>query len=303
MLLNDAKGSLGMFSRAGRYSAEKYHILMRKDEIINGQNRKINLPDIFTPDENFHKPSDNMEEDIDIFATRTKEKETTDLNTKMVRKQNKKKQKPKDEITKYLEMKKKNRKKIYNPACTKYNPKNEYIYKRILTGPVWDASIKKNFSIMPKEEVDPKFYISHTEFKVDGKNFIDLARQTHRASFSSSTNIRIRNVKSSLPSRRADTTLPLEAKTGLSFYSNNDKDQSYYNSNDEDAGKPEKVPQNEIKKNFSQTATSTNRWVKVQAPDFKKVISREQLEKIYGDKRTVIPFSVPSFKWTHSSKI
>ncbi len=31
MLLNENRGSFGMFSRAGRNAAEKFHILVKKD--------------------------------------------------------------------------------------------------------------------------------------------------------------------------------------------------------------------------------------------------------------------------------
>lgn len=54
MLLNDNKGSFGMFSRAGKNTAEKYNILMRKDEILNGRNKKVKVADIYTPDD-LHK--------------------------------------------------------------------------------------------------------------------------------------------------------------------------------------------------------------------------------------------------------
>jgi hypothetical protein len=49
-------------------------------------------------------------------------------------------------------------------------------------------------------------------------------------------------------------------------------------------------------------STFNSKWVKVQAPDFKKIISREHLEKVHGDKRNIIPFSFPNFKWTRPSK-
>ena len=38
--INEQKGSYGMFSRSGRNTLEKFHILMKKDEIIGGYNKK-----------------------------------------------------------------------------------------------------------------------------------------------------------------------------------------------------------------------------------------------------------------------
>lgn len=295
MLLNDAKGSSGMFSRAGRYSADKYHILNRKDEIINGNNKKIKLPDIFTPDENLNK-ADNIEDEIDIFATKTQEKENTDVNFKITKKgPTKKLIKPNDEIAKYLEMKKKKQKTIEMPSCTKYNPKKSYVSKRIITGPTWDIANKKSESRKKKEEDNSKFYLSHTDFKVDGKNFIDLGRQTHRASFTSSNNIRLRSIKSSNPVKRTESPLNYKA----SFYSDDEQFQL------QDARETNTVFGDSNKKGsavlLNQTQSNNKKWIRSQAPDFRKTISREQKEKIFADRRTVIPFTVPNYKLAHSS--
>ncbi len=51
-MLNDAKGSMGMFSQVGKQSSEKYHILTKKDEILSGLTKRIKIKDIFNPDEN-----------------------------------------------------------------------------------------------------------------------------------------------------------------------------------------------------------------------------------------------------------
>ena len=51
MLLNDARGSFGMYSRAGRNTAEKFHLLMRKEEILSGNTKKIYVKGQFNPDD------------------------------------------------------------------------------------------------------------------------------------------------------------------------------------------------------------------------------------------------------------
>ena len=51
MLLNDARGSYGMYSRTGRNTAEKFHILMRKEEILSGNTKKLFIKGQFTPDD------------------------------------------------------------------------------------------------------------------------------------------------------------------------------------------------------------------------------------------------------------
>lgn len=318
MLLNDGKGSFGMFSRAGRNSAEKYHILMRKDEILNGLNKKIKLPDIFTPDDNIKLQIENQDDDIDIFSSENEGDKQKNEFKPNIQKQKKvtKPMKPKDEITKYLEMKKKNKNKMENPPCTKYNPKNEYIWKRVITGPQWNQSVRKNHSVQPKVEDEPKFYLSHSEWRVDGKNFIDMARQTKRASFIASSNRKARNSNSASPSRSNLEKDP--SKSASVFYQNTFYNQSNTNnilqmnntqsSADEAAKKGNKKGSTKSLSNLMYTNATNNggggrKWVKVQAPDFKKVISRDQLDKIYGDKRTIIPFSIPNFKWTRSRPI
>jgi hypothetical protein len=63
MLLNDTKGSLGMFSSAGKNSAEKYHILSKKDEIINGKiKKKVFSSNLNPEDVNLSDYSDDEDE-------------------------------------------------------------------------------------------------------------------------------------------------------------------------------------------------------------------------------------------------
>ena len=57
MIINENRGSYGMFSRAGRSSTEKFHILIKKDEILRGTTKNQK-----------EKANENSDEsDIDIF--------------------------------------------------------------------------------------------------------------------------------------------------------------------------------------------------------------------------------------------
>ena len=336
MLLNDNKGSFGMFSRAGRNSAEKYHILVRKDEILSGLNKKIKLKNLYSPDEIKH--TEDNDDEIDIFATENNKRERKDLKqyeekTKKKNKKNKK-AKPKSEVTKYLELKKQNKKKMEMPSCTKYNPNNNFIWKRTIVPPIWDKTIRKNFSAQPKDTTEPKFYLSHSEWKVCGKNFVDLARQTRRASFTSNTNIRIAALKSAHSEER---TLSPKKSTNNDFFNNtkgthmNETNRNsqkrlsinnaaeYFKTGTSDENTKDSIDNlyaeskgfNQARKTIKSKkgkllmnntiANPSNRWVKIQAPDFKKIISREQMERIHGDKKTVIPFSLPNFNQTTAS--
>jgi hypothetical protein len=288
MLLNETRGSNGMYSRAGRNSTEKFHILLKKDEILNGQNRKLKIKDMYTPDYNPYK--NQTDNEIDMFNIEPVEKKLK-KEEKILMIKGKGSTKEKNAIAEYLEMRKVHKRSFENPSCTKYNPKCEYLWKRTLTGPTWDKAPLRNqkrrlrrrdgngkeYELVETKYDDVKFYLSHTDFKPQGKNFVDLKRQTQRAEFGAHSDVRIRNIHS------ADST-NRDIKTA-------------------DTKKPETSPGGK-KLNMTVAAHSANKkWIKIQAPDFKKTMSREQLEKVYGDKRTIIPFSFPNFKWTKPKSI
>ena len=84
MLLNDAKGSYGMYSRAGRNTVEKFHLLMRKDEILSGNQKKVYIKGNFITDEyikviKWFIQSNDEDEDIDIFAVEKKLKSNKEI--------------------------------------------------------------------------------------------------------------------------------------------------------------------------------------------------------------------------------
>ena len=69
MLLNETKGSLGMFSSVGKNSVEKYHILMRKDEIINGKLQKKVFNNVFGQDEDNVSNITDEEDEKDLLES------------------------------------------------------------------------------------------------------------------------------------------------------------------------------------------------------------------------------------------
>ena len=176
MLLNENRGSFGMFSRAGRNAAEKFHILVKKEEILAGNQKRVQLKDFFAPDD--QKKTDGRNDKLDIFKTENEDNEIKKTKGNLEINKNQKISREKNEMRIHQIRKKK--KILPDPTCTKYNPNNKFIWKRIITGPTWDQSKRKNYTIKPKDEVQPKFYLSHSNFKIDGRNFIDLARQTNR---------------------------------------------------------------------------------------------------------------------------
>jgi hypothetical protein len=270
MLLNETRGSHGMYSRAGRNTTEKFQILLRKDEILSNHRKKFHTKNLYTPDNNYGK-KDDIQDDIEIF-------QIDKIDNKDAVKKAKKKvgraKKEKSELAQFLELKKNKRKVYENPSCTKYNPKHDFLQSRVIVAPAWDlappkfdkkrrikrrssknASEEKLWDYVEKEPEDVKYYLSHTDFKIESKNFVDLARQTKRGEFITT---------------------------------------KYQSADDFSSRRKERSQSN---------SPRFKKWKKIQAPDFRKTMSREQLDKVYGDKRTVIPFSFPNFKWTRPRPI
>ena len=72
MFENDTKGWYGSYSIAGRESAEKYHIVVHKDEILNIGNKKLKTREIFSPDE--IQQIESFEDQLNIFKAYSSEK-------------------------------------------------------------------------------------------------------------------------------------------------------------------------------------------------------------------------------------
>ena len=93
MLLNETRGSYGMYSREGRMTAETFHLLRKKEEILSGNPTKLLVKGNFNPDaDEYTKVNEIIKEikiieddEIDIFAKNRKlimSKERNKLNHK-----------------------------------------------------------------------------------------------------------------------------------------------------------------------------------------------------------------------------
>ena len=135
MFENETKGWHGSYSIAGKNSAEKYHLVLQKDEILKNENKKYKIKTIFTPDESFdYEDYDNTLEMFKIYNRDAK------LNNSNNEKLNLKKEILKKEKYKFHnkhmnELDKKKNNSVNN--LISYYPKYDYIYPKILTGPLW----------------------------------------------------------------------------------------------------------------------------------------------------------------------
>ena len=81
MLLNETRGSYGMYSREGRMTAETFHLLRKKEEILSGNPTKLLVKGNFNPDADEYTKVNEIikeikiiedDEVIDIFAKNRK---------------------------------------------------------------------------------------------------------------------------------------------------------------------------------------------------------------------------------------
>ena len=143
MFENKAKGWYGSYSKVGRSSAEKYFVITHKDDIINGETKKIKIKDIFEPDED--KAESCIEDNIDVYKIYNSKYNTANNSSKpkkmiQLTLSDKKRLKKNKIKHKYHDLHKKSKMKIRitDPSCTKYYPKFDYIFPKLISGPEWN---------------------------------------------------------------------------------------------------------------------------------------------------------------------
>ena len=146
MLENNTKGWHGSYSVVGRISAEKFHIILMKNDILQEKKRKKKVNSFLFPSDSFekkNKPKEH-EEEVDIFEESQNETDTKkekDIFSKKIKKINS------DiynshylhhkEIEKQINKFKEHQNLYINSM--KYNPKMNLIWKRVISGPKWNT--------------------------------------------------------------------------------------------------------------------------------------------------------------------
>lgn len=313
MIVNENRGSYGMFSRAGRSSTEKFHILIKKDDILKGsKNNK----------EKVEQGSD--ESDLDLF-----EHDDANFSPKIKFNTKKKKTKPIQEKRindeKFQEIINKNKRMNITPSFNKYNPKKDYVWKKIVNDYDFQKSVAKNQPLKPKEDIKAKHYLNH-EFDVKGKNLIDMNKQTKRKEIIGKKTISIDNDIDIIERKNFtpyDKTFAsgfnIKGNTQQNFhlngtnYKHETPDKKFGVSHSNFGFKNKFDPKRET--GFSYKSSSNmkssrssfanfsvkshddkKKWVKIQAPDFKRMQTREILAKEdqHKEKKRIIPVRFPS---------
>ena len=209
MLENDTKGWHGSFSAAGRNSAEKYHMIVHKDSIIAGKGRKKKVFGFFQDDdENGSNQNDLNDDHVDIFnlpfnTAEEKEKERKLKKQKKILCKGQYSKENVNERFKYHQhhhkdnsdyIEKLKGQKGFQPSCTRYNPKMDFIWNKTLTGPSWKLVKGREENVKLPDNTN-EFYLTHSELKPLGKIFINMDKQTERGDFSSLKDVRMRSDK------------------------------------------------------------------------------------------------------------
>ena len=336
------------YSLIGRVSLQKYPLLLQKDKIIKGIQRKHKVKDFFSPDE--PKKNDKIEEYYSIFnkfkySVKGDENSPPKKKTKIEFVYKLMRNNPKLSFhNRHLYSETKKKKIVVESDTFSYAPKYEYIRPRLISGPSWKNSKGRKEK---KPKIDKRnYYIKHSDFldNPDSKCLVNMNKTTKRGEFLNAKDIRMRNEKSidnkdeknkfktissfiNLPNNNKNKnnqiSLTIENKTksnNIKLFNRNTKEKfskTYNNINSYSSRKKKFFSESKIKSNKEKINISINnssnkkrnktidsshkRKIKLYhnirntAPDFKKIMSREQMDKIRESKCFKIPFIVPNY--------
>ena len=258
MLENEAKGWHGSYSVIGRSIVERFQMLLKKDEILSGKLKKVTIRDFFTDDENKNtiKTKKNKKvKDIDIFSESFDKKKKEKTRIKIEEKKMKQadlcasipkydlKEKYKYHQTHHEDFNKKLMKQKEIKTLSSYNPKMDFIWKKIITGPHWkflkgrkirfkynEENIKLSKSIKEKgvkNNLNNKGLMPNNIRKLDS-----MDKQTRRGYLPTSYDLRIRTDKAFIPKIKINQRKNKSNNTNNNSEENNDNnDKKNKNSN------------------------------------------------------------------------
>ena len=232
MLENEAKGWYGNYSVIGKNLVERFHLLLRKDEILSGKPKKLVVKDFFDTEEKKEKEKENRYierkknnkniKEIDIFSESFDRVKKEKLKIKDEEKKMKQADlcasEPKYEFKekyKFHQSHHGNKKnKIIKISqnnisiIASYNPKMDFIWKKTKIGPQWkltkgryieknDKDNKNKYMIEKRNNLNIK--------KMEPKNikkFDSMNKQTKRGIIPISYDLRIRTDKAFIPRKK-----------------------------------------------------------------------------------------------------
>ena len=349
MFENNTKGWHGSYSVIGRISAEKFHIILRKNEILKEKKRRKKVNTFLFPSDSFEKKNKSKpdETQVDIFEdipkTEKKIIEKSKKENKFIKfHQEKAICKIKSDIynSHYLHHKEiekqlkkfKDHQNLYMNSM-KYNPKMEFIWKRVLSGPKWncisgrewtktvnnnkiksledddnlgkDVKLKKNIknTNKKKKKKNNKYKLDNDLLYTNMKGVV-MDKQTARGDLPTYYDNRIRNVKPFIvknikKSNTHDMTIRIKTSVKKPINIKNNLRISLstdYNSNPLLRSYSTKFHTSPSIKKNNNNLVKPNLSQDIKGINFSKTISREQLNFIHRDKEGIRPFFMPNYE-------
>jgi len=201
MFENKAKGWHGSYSVIGKISAEKFHVIVKKNEILKEKKRKKKVNLFLFPSDSFDKKEKIKPEDkdIDIFDPKKDRKVSKKEKEKKEHKYQKHTQNcfntvntanfsshylHHKEIAKQIK-KMKEHENLYVTSM-KYNPRMDVIWRKVISGPKWNT--------ISGREKRKDFNIKNAKFNGD-KNFVDKINLKKSSSTNIKSGIKIKRKK------------------------------------------------------------------------------------------------------------
>jgi len=171
MLENNAKKWYGSYSRAGRASAENFYAIVHKEDILNKETKKIKSY--------YEKQRSNLEyldDNINFNKIYNTKYTITEIPLETRRKAIKKEEKPLFEHKNQIM----NGSIYVDPTCTKYNPKYDLIFKKLITGPKWKDKLGRNYPIQNFTSSDCFLNINPFNYKIKKNKIKKLSSKSKK---------------------------------------------------------------------------------------------------------------------------
>lgn len=168
---------------------------------------------------------------------------------------------------------------------TSYNPKMNYIWGKTITGPEWSKSKGKQRTIFKLEPIDTKdYYQSGMPNTLSTRSLVNMNLQTQRGFFAGNSDVRIRSDKTFHPITKEDNAI-LNSKRDLKSshtISTNTLNKSNIHNNSSTKLRKAKMKSpnaNNGHLSITKTISSTPNLLLAKGMCFKKMLSREQVDK------------------------
>ena len=316
LLTNDKQHLFGYFSHAGiKSSKENKLIFFFEKNKFQGKSFHSTNSNLYNK---IKKDNHSKKKDFDIFTVEEPDKEKLEDIAQDIIKNNikaknsidkknnnlyEKKVNIKSKYYYHINHKKKAKKKVIVPSCTKYNPRYDAILKRTASTPLWKSTTGRKET--KKDFYDFPFYINQEliQNNMAGKSFIDFSKQTDRKSFIENNNIHENNnnlnLKISRSFKNKSKILNKKKKNNINKDKNENKNDTDISNDSFEIFKYKYAKQlikNKLENNKKKEKENRVVKKKIKSINFSQMLSRKSIEEIEDNKKEVVPFFLPNYK-------